>query len=96
MFVVALRSDEGGLNCIEGQDLPDTCPVGCAVVFPEFLEACRDHIQIEDSLEEADFELFETECFDQDGIALVEYAIMLQNTGCILTFGAPAGPGGGH
>ena len=35
--------DEGGLNCPDGTDVPLTCPVGCAIIFPEFLETCRDH-----------------------------------------------------
>ena len=33
--------DENGLNCLDGQDIPLTCPIGCAVIFPEFLETCR-------------------------------------------------------
>jgi hypothetical protein len=92
--------DEEGLNCIEGQDLPNTCPVGCAVVFPEFLETCREYIRREEPLVEADFESFERECLDQDGLALVEYSLMLQESGCALNFTEIHAPapvvGGGH
>ena len=36
--VHAACCDEGGLNCPDGQDIPNTCPVGCAIIFPAFLE----------------------------------------------------------
>ena len=74
--------DENGLNCADGQAVPNTCPVGCAVVFPEFLETCRDFVRAEATLDEAEFEQFEQECLDQDGVALVEYAIDLRDSGC--------------
>ena len=45
--------DEGGRNCPDGQDIPNTCPVGCAVLFPEFLETCRAHVQEQAGLQEA-------------------------------------------
>eukprot|EP01046_Picozoa_sp_COSAG06_P020571 COSAG06_NODE_1511_length_9233_cov_3.730896_1_plen_241_part_10 len=85
--------DENGLNCADGQAVPNTCPVGCAVVFPEFLETCRDFVRAEATLDEAEFEQFEQECLDQDGVALVEYAIDLRDSGCVLSFGDE---GGGH
>ena len=91
--------DKEGLNCIEGQDLPSTCPVGCVVVFPEFLETCREYIRQEELLVETNFESFERECLDQDGLALVEYSLMLQESRCALNFTeihAPAAVGGGH
>ena len=46
--------------------------VGCAIVFPEFLETCRDHVRLEPGLNEEEYEDFERECFNQDGLALVE------------------------
>eukprot|EP01046_Picozoa_sp_COSAG06_P016225 COSAG06_NODE_1067_length_10841_cov_235.349283_6_plen_105_part_00 len=55
-----------------GQDVPETCPVGCALVFPEFMETCRDHVLDNPQLDDADFEAFERRCLDQDGLALVE------------------------
>ena len=54
--------DEGGLNCPPNQDIPSTCPVGCAIVFPDFLETCRAFVQEHVDLEEADYEAFEQEC----------------------------------
>ena len=78
--------DENGLNCVEGQAVPNACPVGCAVVFPEFLETCRDFIRSEAALDEAEFERFEQDCLDQDGIALVDYTIGLRDSGCVVSF----------
>ena len=86
--------DEDGRNCPDGQDIPNTCPVGCAVLFPEFLETCRAHVQEQAGLQEADYEEFETLCLDQDGLALVEYALMLMSDGCILDLSG--GGNGGH
>eukprot|EP01045_Picozoa_sp_COSAG04_P000494 COSAG04_NODE_11_length_42922_cov_38.819700_30_plen_228_part_00 len=76
--------DEGGLNCPDGQDIPSTCPVGCAIVFPEFMETCRSHVQEQDALELADYEGFETRCLEQDGLGLVEYAMDMRANGCVL------------
>ena len=59
--VHAACCDEGGLNCRDGQDIPNTCPVGCAIIFPDFLETCRDHVR-EQGLEEAEYESFEQQC----------------------------------
>ena len=36
--------DEDGTNCVEGHDVPVTCPVGCALVWPEFEELCGSHL----------------------------------------------------
>lgn len=47
------------------------------------------------SLNEAEFEAFEQTCLTQDGIGLVEYAIDMQASGCVLTF-PPAAPVGGR
>ena len=58
--------------------------VGCALVFPEFLETCRDHVHEYPDMMIADFEAFESDCLQQDGLSLVEYAISLVNQGCIL------------
>ena len=33
--------------------MPIECPVGCALVFPEFLNTCHDHIDEQDALEVA-------------------------------------------
>ena len=60
--VHAACCDEGGLNCPDGQDIPNTCPVGCAIVFPGFLETCRDHVRTQAGLEEAEYESFEQQC----------------------------------
>ena len=82
--VQAACCDENGRNCPDGQDIPLTCPVGCAVVFPAFIETCRDHVREQAGLQEEDYESFETLCLSQDGLALVEYAIDMQENGCVL------------
>jgi hypothetical protein len=78
--------DEQGTNCHEGSDVPDVCPVGCAIVFPEFLETCHQHVAeaTDPSINVADFESFEQQCLTSDGLALVEYALDLADRGCIL------------
>jgi len=53
---------EAGHNCEEGHDVPNTCPVGCAVVFPAFVETCRDHIHEMSHLDESEFEQFASDC----------------------------------
>eukprot|EP01046_Picozoa_sp_COSAG06_P007481 COSAG06_NODE_366_length_16768_cov_145.097246_1_plen_784_part_10 len=91
--------DAGGQNCVAGRDIPNSCPVGCAIVFPPFLDACRDHIA-QSGLDVAEYELFEQSCLELDGLALVEYAVELKSRGCQIDLdgGAapPAGGGGGH
>ena len=82
--------DEGGRNCVSGEDVPETCPVGCAIVFPQFLETCEDHLT-EGGAEIADYEAFEQECLDLDGLELVEYAISLLDRGCAINLGGLAG-----
>ena len=83
--------DEEGQNCEAGVDIPRTCPVGCAIVFPEFLETCRDHVSAQEDLVEEDFEAFEEDCLSQDGLALVEYALSLVDSGCILDLSSDSG-----
>jgi len=77
--------DEEGTNCVDGQPIPQTCPVGCALVFPEFLETCRDHLAEQDGMDVAEFDAFEHGCLEADGLELVEYALDLQRKGCTLT-----------
>ena len=74
--------DEGGANCEEGFDVPHTCPVGCALVWPEFTNLCHDHIEHDDAMELTDYQEFTTECLEADGMALVEYAMELKALGC--------------
>ena len=88
--------DEGGRNCDESMDVPRSCPVGCAVVFPEFLETCREHVQTQTTLNEPDFEAFEQQCMDQDGLAVVEYAISMQRSGCVIDLGGAPAEQQGH
>eukprot|EP01047_Picozoa_sp_COSAG01_P048850 COSAG01_NODE_4788_length_4743_cov_45.744832_2_plen_830_part_00 len=76
--------DEGGANCPAGQPVPSTCPVGCALVFPEFLETCRTHIKQQKTLQIARFEGFEKKCLAVDSLALVEYAMELRAQGCTI------------
>ena len=93
--VQAACCDENGRNCPDGQDIPNTCPVGCAVLFPEFVETCRAHVQEQAGLQEADYEEFETLCLDQDGLALVEYALELRSQGCAIDLGESSSLEGG-
>jgi hypothetical protein len=86
--------DEDGTNCPAGRDVPLTCPVGCALVFPEFLETCRAHVTATYSLDMHDFETFEQTCLTQDGVQLVEYAMSLIAAGCTLDFSTPPSNGG--
>eukprot|EP01050_Picozoa_sp_SAG11_P048125 SAG11_NODE_25576_length_357_cov_0.468992_1_plen_92_part_01 len=37
--------DEGGANCNAEHPVPEVCPVGCALVFPDFMERCTDHVE---------------------------------------------------
>ena len=76
--------DEGGANCPPGSSIPTTCPVGCAIVFPEFLETCRDHMDTHPDIDLPAFESFEQECLDLEGIEIVEYAMELIQKGCSL------------
>jgi hypothetical protein len=89
--------DEGGANCPAGKPVPNTCPVGCALVFPQFLETCRVHIKQQTTLDVAKFEGFEKRCLAQDSLALVEYAMGLQAQGCVINLGSTtaAQPGSG-
>jgi hypothetical protein len=73
-----------GTNCPPGTTIPHTCPVGCAIVFPQFAETCRAHIAATSSLDSAQFAAFETTCLQQDALALVEYALDMRAQGCII------------
>lgn len=91
--------DEDGTNCRAGSDVPNVCPVGCAIVFPEFLETCREHVAEHEATDStivvADFEAFEQQCLTSDGLALVEYALELASRGCRLNLSG-ATSGGRH
>jgi hypothetical protein len=86
--VQASCCDEDGTNCVAGRDVPLACPVGCALVFPEFLETCRAHVNATFSLDILDFEAFEQSCLTQDGLQLVDYAMSLIAAGCTLDLSA--------
>jgi hypothetical protein len=91
--------DEGGDNCVPEKDVPLTCPVGCALVFPEFTEICHDHIEekgIEAGMDPInDYISFSEECLEVDGLALVEYALELKARGCSINLAGASGVGGG-
>jgi hypothetical protein len=86
--------DEHGTNCVAGHDVPLTCPVGCALVFPEFLQTCRAHVTATNSLDIHAFEAFEQTCLTQDGLQLVQYAMSLIAAGCTLDLSAHPSNGG--
>jgi hypothetical protein len=66
--VQASCCDEGGINCVDASDVPLSCPVGCSIVFPEFMVTCTDHIQDHPDINLVDFQNFEQECLDQDSM----------------------------
>jgi hypothetical protein len=84
---------DAGENCGDSV-VPQTCPVGCAIVFPEFMETCRGHMGNHPELPLAEFEAFEQTCLELDGLALVEYAMDLINNGCMLDLRERSGAGG--
>ena len=81
--------DEGGRNCVSNEDVPEQCPVGCAIVFPQFLDTCSDHLEQSGATIE-DYRTFAQECLDMDGIELVEYVITLRESGCVVDLGDEA------
>ena len=84
------------IRILAGCDSAASCPVGCALVFPEFNEICYDHIFEHPELNPQDFESFEQECLSQDALALVQYALELQAQGCIIDLVGSSGSGGGR
>ena len=74
---------------------PRECPVQCALVFPFFLESCRDVLAEQDpgpqpGMEEGampEYEKFSASCTRQDTTALVEYAMSLKEDGCSIDLG---------
>lgn len=75
--------DEGGHNCPAESVVPQTCPVGCAIVFPEFFSSCHDHLaEYGESGDLSAFETFSDSCLELDGIALIEYVSNLIADGC--------------
>lgn len=53
------------------------------MVFPEFIETCRDHIKKTTKVLPA-YEIFEQKCLKIDSLALVEYALDLRAQGCTI------------
>ena len=76
--------DEGGQNCVSGEDVPEECPIGCALVFPDFMEVCREHVSEQMPASLADFETFTQNCEDNDGEAIIEYLLDLKHKGCTI------------
>jgi hypothetical protein len=56
--------DEGGRNCVDSQDVPLTCPVGCALVYPQFIDICAAHVSAS-GYNLAEFQDFESQCLEQ-------------------------------
>jgi hypothetical protein len=83
--------DEDGTNCIDGQDVPNECPVGCALVFPEFMEICTDHIRDQEGMNVDDFQTFSDGCLEADGLELIEYALDLRAKGCTIDLDVAGG-----
>ena len=73
-------------NCPEGDPTPHECPVGCALVFPFFLESCHDALA-EQGGDMDEYAKFSDACARQDTTALVEYAVSLKNDGCTIDLG---------
>ena len=88
--------DENGANCGANGAVPNACPVGCAIVFPEFMETCREHMDAHAEISLPEWEAFEESCLDVDGLALVDFAMELIAKGCLLDLSGGGGGGGGH
>eukprot|EP01043_Picozoa_sp_COSAG02_P064374 COSAG02_NODE_9391_length_2232_cov_5.085326_1_plen_353_part_10 len=69
--------------------------MGCAIVFPPFLESCRDHI-IASGLAIGDFDSFSEMCLSVDARDLVEYVAELRSRGCDINLDSAVTPTGGH
>ena len=90
-------------NCPKNSVTPKTCPVGCSVVFPAFVESCASFLKI--SLMQNDgkgatkalqqYSAFADKCSDQHPAELIEYAHALIIQGCQLTLPTSA-PTNGH
>jgi hypothetical protein len=80
--------DEGGQNCVDGIDVPKTCPIGCAVVFPQFFDMCKDQLQHDHPESFADYEAFAEGCLSNDGVELIEFLIEIRRRGCVINFDA--------
>jgi hypothetical protein len=83
--------DINGENCNTQSSVPLQCPVGCALVFPRFVEKCRAHIKAHqtpswehsaNAINLKVFEGFEQKCLKQDSMAMVEYALEMKDKGC--------------
>ena len=74
-------------NCDENGIPTRTCPVGCALIFPVFVEECGDHIVNVEHKQIAPYQRMEESCLTVDGAAIVEYARDLMQQGCSLDFG---------
>jgi hypothetical protein len=73
-------------NCPDGDPVPHSCPVECALVFPFFLESCHDALEAQGG-EMRLYERFSQACTRQDTTALVEYASDLIDQGCTVDLG---------
>jgi hypothetical protein len=73
-------------NCPDGDPVPHSCPVECALVFPFFLESCHDVLEAQGG-EMRLYERFSQACTRQDTTALVEYAADLIEQGCSVDLG---------
>lgn len=63
------------------------CPVGCALIFPIFVEECETHITTIENHAIAPYQTMAQSCLSIDGAAVVEYARDLMQQGCTLDFG---------
>ena len=70
-------------NCPDGDPVPHSCPVECALVFPFFLESCQDALEAQGA-EMRLYDRFSQACTRQDTTALVVYAMELVEQGCMV------------
>ena len=70
--------DEGGANCVAGSDVPNTCPVGCALVFPTFWDQCEEHIEasVDNMASSDDYARFAEGCLEADGLKVMGSACL--------------------
>ena len=71
-------------NCPESSAIPNVCSVGCALLYPSYIEDCADILrETEDESTMSMLQEFVETCeTEQDPSALLEYADALQAQGC--------------
>ena len=92
--VQAACCDEAGLNCPAQSLVPKACAVGCALVYPRFVDTCRQFIRARAGSATTKYDAFRQKCLQVDAIPLINYALDMQRRGCQINFGGNDGSTG--